>query len=653
MKKSIYIMMALLTMVLQGQAQKYLDIYKNGSIVSSVATADIDSMVIGNDANARTVDFYHGESVFNHTVAGNIDSIKVFRSEDEPLVYMGIVGFNQELYEKPIAVLEEGTASDFNGFISGLTRKDGTLLYYGVDRALDVLEDYTFPTNFVSVNLVTFTDGLDQGSLMMNGSYSTDEQYLNAVSNRIATTSIKGVPLTAYSLGLRGSDVTNYTFFQNNLNKLASSSDKAFEVSSMSAVRSKLQEISDQIISISNKQTISMRIPGQSNGTLVRFTFDGYSAESSSLYIEGTFNLSDRSLRNVSYHGIKAESGSFIQGKQDGIFVTYTFSGLQRTDGNGLIPTSNIRQYYKSESATTWQVNSEFTPDNNTQTTIAHSGAVIMLVLDCSSSLGSQFSDMLSYAKDFVNRVAVNAASHVERPFVNRPQGTGDTYIVNGVEFTMVAVEGGTFTMGATAEQGSDVSDEENPVHQVTLSSFSIGETEVTQELWEAVMGSNPSSYKGSKLPVEQVSWNDCQTFITKLNQLTGQTFRLPTEAEWEYAARGGNQSKGYTYAGSNTFDEVAWYHGNSSSKTHDVATKSPNELGLYDMSGNVYEWCQDWYGNYSSSAQTNPTGPSTGSYHVRRGGSLISGAWFCRVSYRDYSAPTRTDYYLGFRLAQ
>ena len=650
MKKSIYIMMALLTMVLQGQAQKYLDIYKNGSIVSSVATADIDSMVIGNDANARTVDFYHGESVFNHTVAGNIDSIKVFRSEDEPLVYMGIVGFNQELYEKPIAVLEEGTASDFNGFISGLTRKDGTLLYYGVDRALDVLEDYTFPTNFVSVNLVTFTDGLDQGSLMMNGSYSTDEQYLNAVSNRIATTSIKGVPLTAYSLGLRGSDVTNYTLFQNNLNKLASSSDKAFEVSSMSAVRSKLQEISDQIISISNKQTISMRIPGQSNGTLVRFTFDGYSAENSSLYIEGTFNLSDRSLRNVSYHGIKAESGSFIKGKQDGIFVTYTFSGLQRTDGNGLIPTSNIRQYYKSESATTWQVNSEFTPDNNTQTTIAHSGAVIMLVLDCSSSLGSQFSDMLSYAKDFVNRVAVNAASHVERPFGNRPQGTGDSYIVNGVEFRMVAVEGGTFQMGSQSGNSN-----ESPVHQVTLSSFSIGETEVTQELWEAVMGSNPSYFKGPKLPVETVSWNDCQTFITKLNQLTGQTFRLPTEAEWEYAARGGKQSKGYTYAGSNTIGEVAWYESNNSWKTHDVATKSPNELGFYDMSGNVWEWCQDWYSSsyYSGSVVDNPQGPSSGSSRVLRGGSWSGAATFCRVAYRGYDTPASAYLNFGFRLAQ
>ena len=423
MKRLSLIAISLLAMVQQSMSQKFLDIYQNGNIVSSVATADIDSMVVGDDANARSVDFYHDGEVFHRTMASSIDSVKLFRAEDEPLVYLGIVGFNQELYEKPFGVLDKSSASDFKMFVSNLSRKDGTLLYYGVDHAIDMLSSQEFPTNFASVNLITFTDGLDQGSLMMNGSYSTDEQYLNAVNQRIKNTKVKGLPLTAYSLGLRGSDVTNYNLFQSNLNKLASSADKAFEVSSMSAVRSKLQEISDQIISISNKQTINMRIPGQSNGTLIRFTFDGNSAANSSLYIEGTFNLADRSLRDVSYHGIKAESGSVIPGKQDGIFVTYTFTGLQRMDGNGLIPTSNIKQYYKSATATSWQVNSEFSPENNTQTTISHAGTVIMLVLDCSSSLGSQFGDMQSYAKDFIDRVAENAA--MERPFGNIGVGIG------------------------------------------------------------------------------------------------------------------------------------------------------------------------------------------------------------------------------------
>ena len=237
-------------------------------------------------------------------------------------------------------------------------------------------------------------------------------------------------------------------------------------------------------------------------------------------------------------------------------------------------------------------------------------------------------------------------------PFAESSGAAIETFTVNGVSFNMVRVDGGTFQMGATSEMGSDASDLEKPVHQVTLSTYSIGETEVTQALWQAVMGSNPSNWKGGNLPVEQVSWNDCQTFIQKLNQLTGKRFRLPTEAEWEYAARGGNKSRGYKYSGSNTIDDVAWYDGNSSNKTHPVKTKQANELGLYDMSGNVWEWCQDWYGSYSSSAQTNPTGPSSASYRVYRGGSWFNSARYCRVSDRGGFTPANRSGDLGLRLA-
>jgi formylglycine-generating enzyme required for sulfatase activity len=232
-------------------------------------------------------------------------------------------------------------------------------------------------------------------------------------------------------------------------------------------------------------------------------------------------------------------------------------------------------------------------------------------------------------------------------------QGTAiEKIIVNGVSFNMIKVAGGTFTMGATSEQGSDADSYEKPTHSVTLSDYMIGETEVTQKLWQAVMGSNPSYFSGTNLPVEYVSWNDCQTFIKKLNQLTGKNFRLPTEAEWEYAARGGKKSKGYKYAGSNTLSSVAWYNDNSSGKTHPVKQKQPNELGLYDMSGNVWEWCQDWYGNYSSSSQTNPTGPTSGSDRVRRGGSWDYNAGSCCVSFRSYSTATFYNFRLGLRLA-
>ena len=222
---------------------------------------------------------------------------------------------------------------------------------------------------------------------------------------------------------------------------------------------------------------------------------------------------------------------------------------------------------------------------------------------------------------------------------------------IDGVEFKMVFVEGGTFTMGATPEQEEDAFDNEYPAHRVTLSDYYIGETEVTQALWKAIMGNNPSYFKGDNLPVEKVSYEDVKTFITKLNEKTGKTFRLPTEAEWEYAARGGKKSKGYKYSGSNNIDDVAWYSKNSNDKTHPVKTKIPNELGLYDITGNVLEWCSDRYGDYSSNAQTNPQEPSSGDERVIRGGSWLNNAWLCRISYRSYEFLSYSNLYLGFRL--
>ena len=216
----------------------------------------------------------------------------------------------------------------------------------------------------------------------------------------------------------------------------------------------------------------------------------------------------------------------------------------------------------------------------------------------------------------------------------------------------MVYVEGGTFTMGATTEQGSDADSDEKPAHRVTVSSFFIGKYEVTQEEWEAVMGSNPSYFKGAKRPVEMVSWSDCCQFIRKLNSLTGKNFRMLTEAEWEFAARGGNNSRGYKYAGSSILDDVGCYVGNSSSSSHEVGQLDPNELGIYDMSGNVLEWCVDWYGSYESGIQTNPIGASSGSLRVRRGGSWDLNARYCRVSYRNNFTPDVQINNLGLRLA-
>ena len=223
--------------------------------------------------------------------------------------------------------------------------------------------------------------------------------------------------------------------------------------------------------------------------------------------------------------------------------------------------------------------------------------------------------------------------------------------VKNGITIDMVKVEAGTFMMGATSEMKKPDYDEK-PVRQVTLTNdYYMGKYEVTQSLWQAVMGSNPSKFKGDDLPVEQVSWNDCQEFVSKLNSMTGRMFRLPTEAEWEYAARGGKKSRGYQYSGNSKISNVAWYHGNSARRTHSVGTKQANELGLYDMSGNVLEWCQDWYGSYVSSSQMNPTGAVSGSYHVFRGGSWSSYAWSCRSSSRNYVTPNFRNNNLGLRL--
>lgn len=245
--------------------------------------------------------------------------------------------------------------------------------------------------------------------------------------------------------------------------------------------------------------------------------------------------------------------------------------------------------------------------------------------------------------------------SHVRKP----SNKLSKQQILQNLISNMVYVEGGTFYMGATTEQGDDAEKDEIPIHQVTLSSFYIGKYEVTQEEWVMVMGKNPSKRKGLKFPVENVSWDDCHIFISKLNQITGRRFRLPTEAEWEYAARGGNKSKCYKYAGSNIADLVAWHQNISWDKKkqsfilHQVGQKLSNELGLYDMSGSVWEWCSDWYGDYPNYSVNNPQGGKSGKYRVLRGGSFTTVTKWIRLSSRSKNVSHSYQSDFGLRLVE
>ena len=216
----------------------------------------------------------------------------------------------------------------------------------------------------------------------------------------------------------------------------------------------------------------------------------------------------------------------------------------------------------------------------------------------------------------------------------------------------MIFVAGGTFTMGCTYEQGSDCATDEKPSHEVQLTGFAIAKYEVTQALWKQVMGNNPSRFKGDSLPVENVTWDDVQMFLQRLNAKTGKNYRLPTEAEWEYAARGGQQSRQTQFAGGFDLETVAWCSTNSGNTTHNVGGRQPNELGLYDMSGNVWEWCSDYYGTYPADKQTNPTGAKKGSARVLRGGCYAAIGRQCRVSGRKSLYQGGKDFMTGFRLA-
>ena len=440
MKKFLFTCIALFVCCVQTEAQKYLNVFQDGIVIKKILASDVESITISEKEPYMINMWSNGEII--HTFASEeVDSIKVIDDKGGPLSYIGIIGFNNDLHPNDIGLLSNSTVSNYMGFINNLQNNDGTILYYAVDNALDVLAKADIKTPLTTINLVTFTDGLDQGSIMKNPKYSSS--YLNTLSKRIKDTKYKGLKLDAYSIGLRGNDVTDVDLFQRNLKSLASSDKNAVEVRSIDELRTHLQEIANKIINVNYRQTISVKIPGTDNGTLVRFTFDCDKdhPDDSKLYIQGTLDMTDYTLRNVTYHGIKARSGSVVQGTKDkdnDILLTFTFRGMRQDDDMTVLPVTNVKQFYCLPSSNKWQYNSEFKPNDNTQRIVSYSGTLIMLVLDCSSSLGnsnsyySDFNRMKEYARDFVDMVAKNAMPFtLESPQNCKAEKDDNDYAVN------------------------------------------------------------------------------------------------------------------------------------------------------------------------------------------------------------------------------
>ena len=326
-------------------------------------------------------------------------------------LYLGIVGFNSELYTMPLGLLNQDTKHNFESFVDGLSMQNGTILYHAVNTGLNSLAAAKIPENLINVSVVTFTDGLDQGSYVLSDSYSSGSEYLSAVNSRINNELIGGTNISAYSIGVRGSDVSDIEGFRNNLKKLSSDPvHNVFEVSNMSEASEKFAQIAQQLYNQSTLYNVTLKLPAQEPNTKIRFTFDNVAEVSESqCYIEGTYirNGGNGQLTDIRYVGLQCMSGITVTASTEGIFDLFLFQNL--TDQNGTqISTDYVKQWNWLESTSQWQYNSEFTPSGNTQTVNEYKSAMIMLVLDCSSSLGSDFVNMKTAANGFIETLSGN-----------------------------------------------------------------------------------------------------------------------------------------------------------------------------------------------------------------------------------------------------
>ena len=325
--------------------------------------------------------------------------------------YLGIIGFNQELYTMPLGLLNQDTKHNFENFVDGLTMQDGTILYHAVNTGLNSLAKAKVPENLINVSVVTFTDDLDQGSIALSD-YNSSSEYLSAVNTRITNELIGGNHISAYSIGVRGSDMDDIESFRNNLNKLSSDpAHNVFEVNNMSEASEKFAQIAQQLYNQSTFYNVTLKLPVQDNNTLIRFTFDNVSnaAAASQCYIEGTYirNNGLAQLTDIHYVGLECMSGYTITGASESIFNVFSFKNLTDLSGNQ-ISTDNVSQWKWNESTQNWNINSEFSQSHNTEIVNEYKSAMIMLVLDCSSSLSNDFTNMKTAANGFIETLSGN-----------------------------------------------------------------------------------------------------------------------------------------------------------------------------------------------------------------------------------------------------
>ncbi len=325
-------------------------------------------------------------------------------------LYLGIIGFNQELYTMPLGLLNQDTKHNFENFVDGLTMQDGTILYHAVNTGLNSLAKAKVPENLINVSVVTFTDGLDQGSIALSD-YNSSSEYLSAVNTRITNELIGGNHISAYSIGVRGSDMDDIESFRNNLNKLSSDpAHNVFEVNNMSEASEKFAQIAQQLYNQSTFYNVTLKLPVQDNNTLIRFTFDNVSnAATSQCYIEGTYirNNGLAQLTDIHYVGLECMSGYTITGASESIFNVFSFKNLTDLSGNQ-ISTDNVSQWKWNESTQNWNINSEFSQSHNTEIVNEYKSAMIMLVLDCSNSLSNDFTNMKTAANGFIETLSGN-----------------------------------------------------------------------------------------------------------------------------------------------------------------------------------------------------------------------------------------------------